>query len=151
MTKAPSPSTLVLNQQDAAKALGRSSRWLSTQDAPRLSKAEGGGYPLPELVEWFVDRETEDDLRSEKTRKEIAVLEERKLKLELERQLKEQHLVDIRDLNQGLEELGEIMRSTGDTLARKRTLTGRDAVELWNSGLDKYERKRRAMIENRAA
>lgn len=151
MTKAPSPSTLVVNQQDAAKALGRSSRWLSTQGAPRLSNAEGGGYPLPELVEWFVDRETEDDLRSEKTRKEIAFLEERKLKLELERQLKEQHLVDIRDLNQGLEELGEIMRSTGDTLARKRTLTGRDAVELWNSGLDKYERKRRAMIEARAA
>lgn len=145
------PDHLVLNQQDAAKALSRSSRWLSSQDdAPRRSKEDGHGYELPALVEWFVDRESNSELRDEKTRKEIAVLTERQRKLEIENGKAEAFLVDVRDLNETLTDLAAIMRETGDTLARKRMIAGRDAVELWNSGIEKYERKRQAMIAARS-
>ena len=112
---------------------------------------ELSGMLWKKMLDYAKRPESIDDasLKTEKLQGEIKVLEERYRKLEIENQIKEEHLVDIRDLTQGLSGLGQIMRETGDTLARKKTLTGRDAVELWNSGLDKYERKRKAIIENR--
>jgi len=128
-----------LTKKDAAKALGRSDRWLNDQDdAPRN---EDKTYPLPELVAWFVDREAApDDLKEEKLKEEINVLKERNRKLQFENEVTAGNMADIRLMAEMLTGLSVPMRKLGDMLGRKVNISGVDAQQMLNQTIMDYER-----------
>lgn len=134
------PASMIVNQQEAALILGRSARWLSGKNAPRIPKSDGGGYEIPKLVAWFVSIETASELRDEKTRQEIKVLEKRNRKLDIENQTKGGNLVDVNELFGWADRMGAYIRRAGDLIARKNTLTGREAQEIINTALDDFEK-----------
>ena len=78
-------------------------------------------------------------MKEEKLKEEIKVLQERYRKLELENQSKEGNLVDVDDLYVWAEKLASFIRRAGDLLARKNTITGREAQEIVNNAVDEFE------------
>ena len=134
-----------LTKKDAAKALGRSDRWLNDQDdAPRNKDKT---YPLPELVAWFVDREAQpDDLRDEKLREEINVLKARNRKLQFENEETAGNMADIRLLRESLAGLAVPLRTLGETLGRKVNISGVDAQQMLNQAVMDYERLMRETL-----
>ena len=121
---------LRLNQKDAAALLGINRRNL-TREGDLAPREPDGTYLATELVAWFVDRgsELDEKIKTEKLRK-----------LKRDNETAEGNLVDVNELFSWAEKLGAFIRQAGDLLARKNTITGREAQEILNSSVDEFDR-----------
>ena len=102
---------------------------------------ENGNYDAVALVKWYCEKAGASDLKEEKLVEEINVLRERTRKLENENEKHEGFLVDRRGLRAGLTLLASLIKDAGDLIGRKSTIRGRDAQEILNKCLDKFENK----------
>ena len=80
------------------------------------------------------------ELKEQKLREEINVLQERHKKLEIENETKTGNMVDVRELHDLQVELSAVIRKAGDLMGRKTKLTGRDAQQILNKALDEFYR-----------
>ena len=129
---------LRLNQKDAAALLGIDRRNL-TREGDLAPREPDGTYLATELVAWFVDRgsELDEKIKTEKLRK-----------LKRDNETAEGNLVDVNELFSWAEKLGAFIRRAGDLLARKNTITGREAQEIVNNAVDEFEQASKEFKSN---
>lgn len=135
------------------QALGFRDRTHRYREAAKFDLPLGSGDQVPEwpelaglLYQRLVeesrrqDESETGDLKEEKLREEIKVLQERYRKLEMENEAKEGNLVDVNELYVWAERLASFIRKAGELIARKNTLTGQEAQEIINNAVDDFER-----------
>ena len=129
---------LRLNQKDAAALLGIDRRNL-TREGDIAPREPDGTYLATELVAWFVDRgsELDEKIKTEKLRK-----------LKRDNETAEGNLVDVNELFSWAEKLGAFIRRAGDLLARKNTITGREAQEILNNAVGEFEQASKEFKSN---
>jgi len=129
---------LRLNQKDAAALLGIDRRNL-TREGDLAPREPDGTYLATELVAWFVDRgsELDEKIKTEKLRK-----------LKRDNETAEGNLVDVNELFSWAEKLGAFIRQAGDLLARKNTITGREAQEIVNNAVGEFEQASKEFKSN---
>jgi hypothetical protein len=137
---------------DVERALGLRDRTHRYREAAKFGLPIGSGDTIPTwpdlaglLFRRLVDESNrqeesiDGDLKEEKLKEEIKVLQERYRKLEMENEANEGNLVDVNELFGWAEKLASFIRKAGDLLARKNKLTGREAQEVINNAIDDFE------------
>ena len=143
------------------QALGFRDRTHRHREAAKFDLPIGSGDIVPQwselasvlfqrLVEESKRQDESDsgDLKEEKLREEIKVLQERYRKLEMENEAKEGNLVDVNELYFWAERLAEFIRKAGELVARKNTLTGQEVQEIINNAVDDFERSANVFKES---
>ncbi len=120
---------LRFKQKDVAKLVGISYRTIQRHE--EIPRDESGHYPVLGLMSWIQNTDGfGDELDQELKRERIR-------KLRRENDMAEGYLIDARTQESIVGEIVDVMRSLGDSLARKNQLTGPQAQAMFNAAVQK--------------
>ena len=140
--------TRTIKQKTAAWLAGVPASTLR-DNAHEITPDSDGCYTIRQVCDWLIDqakRDEDDSLPARKARLEVRRLENQVRDQDADFLLKSGQLIDRKYVSEKLFAVAQALRAAGETVARKKKLSGAEAQRIYNGAIEKLIREIKAGI-----